>query len=438
LIYLDEATSGLDPGLEKKMMHTLRRMADEGRTVILITHATNNIIQTDHIAFISEGKLVFFGPSNDSLDFFEVEDFADIYERIERHGAEWREVFEGKKPDNYKQYIHKRLVEANAIPKQALKKTRFGIRDFFRQLVVLTQRSLSVLFSDPVTMLLMLLLLPITGVLQLIVGSKDILTGNLGILADPVAAAKTMVENYIPFARTNTFLFVIGLEAVLTGLFEPSNDLVKERSVFLRERMVSLKVLPYLISKAVVYSLFVLIQVMLYLVILSLGVNLPEQGLFFPGYIEMFITLFLTMMAGITFGLIISALSKSTEMAIYLLVMLVFFQFFFAGTVFDLRENKFEPLSYLSTTRWSLTALGVTMDLPEIVGSTILCSEVPENPLSPTSPMKTVCSNYSAATDDLMINYEEDMLLTSWGVLLGMSILFMAITGVLLHRMNSE
>ena len=52
LIYLDEATSGLDPGLEKKMMFTLRRLADAGRTVILITHATANIIQTDQVAFL--------------------------------------------------------------------------------------------------------------------------------------------------------------------------------------------------------------------------------------------------------------------------------------------------------------------------------------------------------------------------------------------------
>ena len=83
------------------------------------------------------------------------------------------------------------------------------------------------MFSDPVTMVLMLLLLPITGTLQLVIGSQDILTGNLAILADPVAAARTMLENYAPFARTNTFVFVMGLEAVLMGLFIPSNDLVK-------------------------------------------------------------------------------------------------------------------------------------------------------------------------------------------------------------------
>ena len=434
LIYLDEATSGLDPGLEKKMMHTLRRMADEGRTVMLITHATDNIIQSDHVAFISQGKLVFFGPSQEALDFFEVEDFADIYEKIERSGEGWRQVFEHDKPEAFQNYVQARKATAQVLPKQELPKVRFGLGNLIRQFIVLTQRSISVLFSDPVTLALMLLLLPLTGTLQLIIGSKEILTGDLSILANPVAAAKTLVENYAPFARTNTFVFVMGLEAVLTGLFVPSNDLVKERSIYLRERMVNLKVLPYLLSKAAIYSVFVVIQVVLYLLILSLGVDFPTHGLYTNGTLELFITLFLTMMAGITFGFIISAVSRNTEMAIYILTMMLFFQFFFAGTVFDLRGNAFEPMSYFTTTRWSLTALGVTIDMPKLVESTILCSDVPENPLDPSSATKTVCENYPDAKDDLMLNYNDDMLLKAWGVLIGMSVLFLIMTGILLER----
>lgn len=438
LIYLDEATSGLDPGLEKKMMHTLRRMADEGRTVLLITHATDNIVQSDHVAFISQGRLVFFGPSQDALDFFEVEDFADIYEKIEHNGERWRQVFEQEKPENYQRYVQARTANALALPRLELPKSKSGLGDLLRQFIVLSRRSLSVLFSDPITLALMLLLLPLTGTLQLIIGSKEILTGDPTILANPIAAARTLVENYTPFARTNTFVFVMGLEAVLTGLFVPSNDLVKERSIYLRERMVNLKVLPYLLSKAAIYSIFVVIQVILYLLILSFGVDFPAHGLYLNGTFEIFITLFLTMMAGITFGFTISAVSRSTEMAIYILTMMLFFQFFFAGTVFDLRGNAFEPLSYFTTTRWSLTALGVTIDMPEIVEATILCSDVPENLLDPNSRAKTVCENYSDAKDDLMLNYDDDMLLKSWGVLLGMSVLFLITTGILLERTKSE
>jgi ABC-type multidrug transport system ATPase subunit/pSer/pThr/pTyr-binding forkhead associated (FHA) protein len=438
LIYLDEATSGLDPGLEKKMMHTLRRMADEGRTVILITHATDNIVQSDHVAFLSQGRLIFFGPSQEALDFFEVEDFADIYEKIEHSGEQWRKTFQDTKPQAYQKYVLARQASAHATPERQMPTIHFGLGKLIRQFLVLSQRSLSVLLSDPVTLLLMLLLLPLTGTLQLIIGSREVLTGNPAILADPINAAKTLLENYAPYAKTNTFVFVMGLEAVLTGLFVPSNDLVKERNIFLRERMVNLKVLPYLLSKAAIYTIFVIIQVVLYLLILSFGVNFPQNGLYFPGVIELFITLFLTMMAGITFGFILSAISRNTEMAIYLLTMMLFFQFFFAGTVFDLRGNTFEPLSYLSTTRWSLTALGVTIDMPKLVESTILCTDTPINPFDPNSDKKIVCENYVDATKDLMIDYSDRMLLISWEVLAGMCVLFMTLTGVLLARTKSD
>ena len=437
LIFLDEATSGLDPGLEKKMMHTLRRMADEGRTVILITHATDNIVQTDHVAFLSEGKLVYFGPSEEALSFFEVDEFADIYERIDHKGEEWRQIFEEKKPEQHKKYILDRKQSLQSTPRRALPRVNFGFADFFHQLSVLIQRSLSVLFSDPITLFLMLLLFPVTATLQLVIAKPDILTGDLAILADPVNAAKTMLESYTPFPHTNTFVFVIGLEAVLTGLFVPSNDLVKERSIYLRERMVNLRVLPYLLNKVAIYSVFVVIQVMLYLIIVSLGVDIPEKGLYLNGYLELFLTLYLTMMAGISFGLIISAVSRSTEMAIYILTMMLFFQFFFAGAVFDLRGNKFEPMSYLSTTRWSLTALGVTIGMDKIAASTILCNDIPENPLDPDSPLKTVCFNYPDAKDDLRLNYEDDQLLKSWSVLTGMTLLFLAVTWFLIRRVDS-
>lgn len=434
LIYLDEATSGLDPGLEKKMMHTLRKMADEGRTVVLITHATRNIVQTDHVAFISQGRLVYFGPSQEALDFFEVDEFADIYEKIQRSGESWEEIYQTKKTEQHDQYVKTRLSNAKSLPRMQLPKIQFGVRNFFRQLSVLTQRSINVLLSEPITLLLMLLLLPLTGVLQLIIGSPNILTGDPAILADPVEAAMTIGENYTPFSSMNTFIFVMGLEAVLTGLFVPSNDFVKERSVYLRERMVNLRVLPYLLSKVLIYSLFVVIQVFLYLVILSLGINYPEEGLYFSGVIELFVTLYLTMMAGITFGFIVSAVSRSTEMAIYLLTLLLFFQFFFSGTVFDLRENAFEPLSNFTTTRWSLTALGVTVDMPTIVESTIICSDLPQNPLNPGNSLETVCTHFPEASEAMMLNYQPEMLMSSWLVLVGMSIIFIFITGMLLNN----
>jgi len=47
LFFLDEPTSGLDPGTEYNMMRLLRKLADQGRTIVLITHATKNVMMCD-------------------------------------------------------------------------------------------------------------------------------------------------------------------------------------------------------------------------------------------------------------------------------------------------------------------------------------------------------------------------------------------------------
>lgn len=43
LFFLDEATSGLDPGTELQIMSLLRSFFDQASTVVLITHATKNV-----------------------------------------------------------------------------------------------------------------------------------------------------------------------------------------------------------------------------------------------------------------------------------------------------------------------------------------------------------------------------------------------------------
>jgi ABC-type multidrug transport system ATPase subunit/predicted component of type VI protein secretion system len=436
LIYFDEVTTGLDPGLEKKMMHTLRRIADEGRTVVLATHATNNIMQTDHVAFLAEGKLVYFGPANEALQFFEVEEFADIYERIERNGAEWRKVFEERKPEFHRIYVQERQKNVPAAPRRVPLKAKFGIEEFVGQLSVLTQRALNILVRDRIKLLMMLLLFPVVSILQLIIAMPDILTGNLAIMADPVTAAQTMTESYTPFPSTNLFVFMMGLEAVFAGIFLSLNDLIRERSVYLRERMVNLSPLAYLFSKILFYGVFVFVQVFLYLLILSSGLDFPTKGMYFNSALEIFVTLYLTMFAGMGLGLLISALSKSPEMAAYILVAVLVFQMFFAGALFDLQGSRFEPLSYLSTTRWSLTALGMSIGMDKIAESTILCNDVPENPLDPNSALKTACFNDPDAKAELRLPYDDGQLVQSWAVLTGMTFLFLTTTWFLLRHMQ--
>src|SRR6185436_178026 len=72
LFFLDEPTSGLDPGTETELMHLMRRLADQGRTVVLITHATKNVMLADRVVFLARGGyLAWFGPPEDALAYFD-------------------------------------------------------------------------------------------------------------------------------------------------------------------------------------------------------------------------------------------------------------------------------------------------------------------------------------------------------------------------------
>src|SRR5439155_9732150 len=84
LFFLDEATSGLDPGTENQMMRLLRRLADQGHTIVLITHATKNVMLCDQVLFLARGgHLAYFGPPDRALTYFGVSDFDEIYLRLE-------------------------------------------------------------------------------------------------------------------------------------------------------------------------------------------------------------------------------------------------------------------------------------------------------------------------------------------------------------------
>src|SRR5207302_1103713 len=83
LFFLDEPTSGLDPGLDRKMMFLLRKLADKGHTIVLVTHATNNINACEYVCFLARGgRLAYYGPPNEAKQFFNKTDFAEIHSSL--------------------------------------------------------------------------------------------------------------------------------------------------------------------------------------------------------------------------------------------------------------------------------------------------------------------------------------------------------------------
>jgi ABC-type multidrug transport system ATPase subunit len=66
LLMLDEPTNGLDPAGMADMRELIRRLGDEGRTVLLSSHLMNEVEQVcDRVGVIARGKIVAEGTVND-------------------------------------------------------------------------------------------------------------------------------------------------------------------------------------------------------------------------------------------------------------------------------------------------------------------------------------------------------------------------------------
>jgi ABC transport system ATP-binding/permease protein len=367
VFFLDEATSGLDPGLEKKLMFTLRRLADGGRTVVLVTHATANIKQCDHVAFISAGRLVFFGPPDEALIFFEVQEFADIYDAIEEDPALWEKRF--RESIYYAQYVLPRISKAEASQRQAqhvphaARSAELAPRaNARRQFSILTQRYFELVVRDKTLLALLLAVMPSIGLLLAIIARPSVLVGESTQRIQQVLAQS---GNYTVAGEAQVIIMMLALAASLVGLFAAAFELVRERAIYRRERMVNLRLRTYLSSKLVVLIGFAALQVMALLVVVALRVQVPFNGIVLPGPLELYITLLLVTIVGIMLGLFISAIAANSNSVIYIVLFAVFIQIIFAGVFFEL-PGITKAISYVTPTRWAVEALGSTIDMPTL------------------------------------------------------------------------
>ncbi len=394
IFFLDEPTSGLDPGLEKLMMDTLRQLADEGRTIVLVTHATSNITNNcDQVAFMARGgELAYFGPPGEAANFFKVSNFPDVYTRLAQTfkpgddptvppeikpeyekatevlkasaasqisaGSLWAEHY--RRSPLYRTYITNRQTGEMARPLSAkIKGAAGGLSDQLKQFGVLAQRYLDLIRHDKISLWVLLAVMPIIGFFLLLISNGSALVGNT---AGEIQAILETEKAYNVVYQAQQLLFMLALSANLLGVFAASFEIIKEEAIYRRERMINLRILPYLTSKFGVLGVFILLQCLLLLIVLAFKINYPGSGAIVWAPLEYYFTLVFTALASVALGLFISALATSRDMVIYLVLIALFVQIVFSGAIFDLGPLS-RPLSYLTITRWSLEALGASTDM---------------------------------------------------------------------------
>ncbi|MEG4912295.1 FHA domain-containing protein [Microcoleus sp. B7-D4] len=404
LFFLDEPTSGLDPGLDKKMMQLLRKLANQGRTVILVTHATANITMCDRIVFMGRGgRLCYFGPPREALDFFDVKtgDFADIYNELETgetNVQSWAEKF--NKSPYYQRYIVNHFSTGKANAKIPSAPSAAKSQSFVKQLVLLAQRYFQLVSRDLVNLSLALLTAPIgISLLRLAVRDKDPLIGAPEATLAPLALR---------------VLFVFTCAAIWVGLATSLQEIVKESAIYLRERLVNLGLFAYLGSKIFILSGLAVLQTLLMVGVILIAFKSPEPS-FISWPVGASITTFLTLMSCISLGLVVSAIVKNSSQANSALPLLLLPQIIFSGVLFKM-EGAASTFSWLMLSRWSVGAYGSLVNVNGMVPAptTLPDGSTLPQPFEPTPVYDQTWENLSLNWAILCVHIFVYLMLTLW------------------------
>lgn len=307
-LFLDEPTSPLDPETTENMMVLFRRLADEGRIVVMVTHKFEKFDSMHNIVLLTKGgRLAFFGPPREALQYFNCSEPSEIYRRLhERTPTEIENAFQ--RSPQFQKYVASRFGELQELigsgeaisfdpsMSQTGAERKFGIGQWW----TLTQRLLEIKLKDLRNTTILLAQAPLVALILSFITDN---TPNDG--------------------RT---IFIAGVIAMWLGANNAIREIVSEKDVYARERLVNLKIPSYVFSKFAILAAVGIVQVFLFVVILTFAERFQSEDFFMITLI-----LYMTLLAGAAIGLFVSALVKSTEKAMSVLPLILIPQLLLSG-----------------------------------------------------------------------------------------------------------
>ncbi|MFJ6825836.1 FHA domain-containing protein [Streptomyces niveus] len=356
LIFLDEPTSGLDPGMDRDVMQLLRGLADDGRTVLVVTHSVAELAICDKLLVMAPGgSVAYFGPPEEALNFFGYTTWADVFSAFENYrDYDWAGRWRGSQ--HYQMYA----ADIDAVAAQSVhmpspqqmrppKPQSWG-----SQLWTLIRRYSSVIASDRGFLALMVILPAVLGVVSVVIPAE------FG-LGPPEPPSKFN-------GKAGTILLILAVGMCFSGAANSVRELIKERVIYERERATGLSRSAYLMSKVIVLGVITAFQGVILCGIGFAPRALPEDGLLMPPAVEMCIVIIALGFTSMMFGLVISSLVKTAEKTMPLLVMFAIVQVVFTGTLFQVYGSPgLEQFAWLMPSRWAIAGTGATLDLAHLM-----------------------------------------------------------------------
>ena len=347
LLILDEPTTGLDPALDRQVMTMLRRLADAGRVVLVVTHCLTYLDACDQVLFLTHGgKTAYCGPPTEMGSVLGSTDWADLFAGIAADPDAAHHAFVTR--------CRTDAPTATLSPRPASALRPKPCR-LLHQVSTVARRQLRLVIADRGYFCFLAVLPFLLGALTLLV------PGHVGLgTANPRGeAADEPVQ----------IVFLLSISAVFLGTALTIRDLVGERSIFRREQAVGLSATAYLLAKIAVYTVTAGAQTAVLTTIVVIGKGAPTRGavVLVNATLELYVTVAATAAVAAVLGLALSAAAKSQDQILPMLVIAVMLSIVFCGGMIPVTSRPvLDQLSWAIPARWGFAATASTTDLRAI------------------------------------------------------------------------
>ena len=348
ILFLDEPTSGLDPQLERRTMALLRELADNGRAVVAITHATASLDHCDKLAVLARGgRLAFVGSPEEALEHFGVERFDEIYAAADEMPPAVATV--------------ERAETRSASADQRTGRQARAGGGTWSQLQVLVARYAKLLWRDRRNVAILAAQIPVLGVAIALVFHSGVLDRPSFDLRDPDVLPRLTSGELIAGPM---LLFMLVTAALWFGATASVREIVRERGVLDRETAIGVRLRAYLVSKLLVLFAITAVQT---LGVFAIVAALRPLDIGAGSYAIVAALLVLTSWVAVAMGLCISALATRESQATSVMPLVLIPMLLLGGAVQPIEQlgDVMEALSVLVFARWAFAGVGTEVDVED-------------------------------------------------------------------------
>lgn len=340
LLLLDEPTSGLDPGMQAMLMETLRALARTGVTIVCTTHTLDTLNFFDKLIVLGlketsgsgpqqQGQrvanVVYYGPPAEMLPAFGVHTQMDLFEKLQRFSGESPAEREANE-QAMAQAIEPTRLRRRQQPLVSVPRPQPTRERMKEQAEVVFKRAYFGLTRDKMSKVM--------------------------AISQPLILAVLVALSQANQLKVYSILFFTVVCSMWLGMTLTVREVVRERKLYIRDRIAGLHPDAYLIGKLAYALLVVVVQnSLLWFVIRFIAPMMVRdnvaQDLRETSFLMGWFILLLTGSGAALAGLIISTLAKSERAAVTIMPLVLLPQVVLSRVVYgDIRKQWTDPSPY--------------------------------------------------------------------------------------------